>query len=236
MTLNVYMHISCSAANPPLNENVCTLTTGYIMDASSKARVNSTINSLSENRDNSTTDSSSKTRDNYVADSSSETGNNSITDSSSKNSDNSPVQKVPKKALKLSLSRSTKQHSYQACNPPVDTIYSNENESISQTHPGNCYIQAYAPQNTNKCMQTQGGQILKDITNTVNHNKNLDDSSTASINNPAKNLLPQGCTQPCTSAMLDHDSTTKNFKSVLSWKQILHCKLFYLVILNTHMW
>ena len=122
MTLNVYMHISCSAANPPLNENVCTLTTGYIMDASSKARVNSTINSLSENRDNSTTDSSSKTRDNYVADSSSETGNNSITDSSSKNSDNSPVQKVPKKALKLSLSRSTKQHSYQACNPPVDTI------------------------------------------------------------------------------------------------------------------
>ena len=142
--------------------------------------------------------------------------NNSATDSSM-NRNNSAVQKF----LKPSLSR--KLHSYQVCDPPVTANCSNENETTLQAHLVT-QVHVCTPQDTNRWIQTKQftrGQILKDVTNTINHTKevHVDDSSVTSTDSQAKNPLPQG--QSCTPALFDCDSTTTTkFKSVLSWKQL----------------
>lgn len=221
---------TCSAATPTPNGTMCALTTDHTKDTSSKVRINSTTGFLSENRYSCTTDISSKTRDNSVTDLSSKnrdksktsinsiassSSNNSTIDLSSKNDSSSKAKDnstVTRKVLKLSTSK--KQHSYQEHDPPIDVNHPNEYKLFSQTHPGNCSAhQVHAPQDTNRCIQIQGSKVLKDITNSVNHTKQLDNSSTPAINNPAKNPLTQGCTHP---SLFDH----KSFKSVLSWKQL----------------
>ena len=111
------------------------------------------------------------------------------------------------------MSISKKQYPYQEHDPPIDVNHPNE-KLFSQTHPSNCSAhQVHAPQDTNRCIQIQGSKVLKDITNSVNHTKQLD-NSTPAINNAAKNPLTQGCTQP---SLFDHN---KSYKSVLSWKQL----------------
>ena len=96
-------------------ENICDIEAGHTTD------------SLSTNVVNSTTDSSSKCTDNSVTDISSENENNSMSTNSAitsaKNRKNTTVQTIPKKALKVSLSR--KQHSYQICDPLVNANCSN---------------------------------------------------------------------------------------------------------------
>lgn len=209
---------TCSAARLTLNKNMCGIETGHTTDSSSKSGDNSTNNSSSKNTDNSATNISSENGNNSMS-------NKSATDSSSKDRNNSTVQTSPKKSLKLSLSK--KQHSYQVYDPPVNANCSNENKTTSQAHRVT-QVHVRAPQDTIRCTQTQQftrGQFFKDITNTINHTKEVHvhvvDSSVTSISNPTKSPLPQDCTKSCTPALFDHDSTTTtNFKSVLSWKQL----------------
>ena len=68
-------------------------------------------------------------------------------------------------------------------------------------------------------MQTQAGHIPKYITNSVNYTTKQDDTC-SSTTDPTKNPLPQEYTDPCTSTLPGHDSSTTKFKSVLSWKQL----------------
>ena len=106
------------------------------------------------------------------------------------------VQAPPKKALKLSLPK--KQHH------PINANCSNESKTTSQTH---LVTQVHVQTKQFTC-----GQILRDVTNTINHTKELhvDDSSVTSLDSHAKSPLPQGCTQVDDSSVTSLDSHAKS--------------------------